>query len=249
MLQKFYHSTIRKSVIAFGNMFNNILIDRKNANGDVVQTIKVPLAYAPRQKFISRIEALPTVETRVQQVLLPRMAFEMLSVQYDPSRRVSLIQQNRAINNTSSTVNSQYAPSPYNLQMSLYIYAKNQDDGLQIVEQILPYFNPDFNLSINAIPALNIKNDMQIVLNNIGYDDQYEGDFTQRRAIVWTLDFTVKLNFFGPISKTGIIKTVYTEMFNNPEMTDRIQTYEVTVDPQNATQGNVTSFVETFTDF
>lgn len=249
MLQKFYHSTIRKSVIAFGNLFNNILIDRKDANGNVVQTIKVPLSYAPRQKFIARIEALPTVESRSTQILLPRMAFEMLSVAYDPSRRVSLIQQNRAVNSTSNTLNSQYAPSPYNLQMSLYVYAKNQDDGLQIIEQILPYFNPDFNVSINAIPTLNIKNDMQIVLSNISYDDQYEGDFTQRRAIVWTLDFTVKLNFFGPISKTGVITTVYADLFNNPEMTERLQTYEVTIDPTNATRGNVTSFVETFTDF
>ena len=249
MLQKFYHSTIRKSVIAFGNLFNNILIDRKDANGNVVQTIKVPLSYAPRQKFIARIEALPVVENRSTQVLLPRMAFEMLSVVYDPSRRVSLIQQNRSVNSTSNTLNSQYAPSPYNLEMSLYVYAKNQDDGLQIVEQILPYFNPDFNVSINAIPTLGIKNDMQIVLSNISYDDQYEGDFSQRRAIVWTLNFTVKLNFFGPISKTGVITTVYADLFNNPEMTERLQTYEVTVDPENATRGNVTSFVETFTDF
>lgn len=249
MLEKFYHSTIRKSIVAFGNLFNNIYIDRKDANNDVVQTLKVPLSYAPRQKFLARIEALPIEENRSSQVLLPRMAFEMTNIAYDPSRRVSLVQQNRAINSTSNTLNTQYAPTPYNLEMYLYAYVKNQDDGLQIVEQIMPYFNPDFNLSINAIPTLNIKNDLQIVLNNINYEDQYEGDFTQRRAIIWTLNFTVKLNFFGPISKTGVITSVYTDIFNNEEMSQKIQSYEVTVSPTNAQKGNVTSFVETFTDF
>jgi hypothetical protein len=209
----------------------------------------VPLSYAPRQKFLARIDALPTVENRSTQVLLPRMAFEMASLAYDSSRRISLIQQNRAVNSTANTLNSQYAPTPYNIQMVLYAYVKNQDDGLQIVEQILPYFNPDFNLSLNAIPSLGIKNDMQIVLNDVSYDDQYEGDFTQRRAIIWTFNFTVKLNFFGPISKTGVITSVYADIFNNEEMTERIQQYEVTVSPENAQRGNVISFVETFTDF
>jgi len=249
MLEKFYHSTIRKSVIAFGNLFNNIYIDRKDSNNNIVQTLKVPLSYAPRQKFIARIDALPTEESRSFQVLLPRMAFEMTNIAYDPSRRVSLVQQNRGINSTSNTLNTQYAPTPYNIEMFLYAYVKNQDDGLQIVEQILPYFNPDFNLTLNTIPTLNIKNDMQIVLNSVNYDDQYEGDFTQRRAIIWTFNFTVKLNFYGPISKTGVITSVYTDIFNNVDMTERIQQYEVTIDPSDAQRGNVTSFVETFTDF
>lgn len=249
MLQKFYHSTIRKSVIAFGNLFNNIHIDRKDSSDNVVQTLKVPLSYAPRQKFLARIDSLPTAEERSIQVLLPRMAFEMTNISYDPSRRVSLVQQNRGINSTSNTLNTQYAPTPYNIEMFLYAYVKNQDDGLQIVEQILPYFNPDFNLTLNTIPALNIKNDMQIVLNTLNYEDQYEGDFVNRRAIIWTFNFTVKLNFYGPINKTGVITSVYADIFNNEEMSQKIQTYEVTIDPENAQRGNVTSFVETFTDF
>lgn len=249
MLQKFYHSTIRKSVIAFGNLFNNIHIDRKDSSDNVVQTLKVPLSYAPRQKFLARIDSLPIAEERSIQVLLPRMAFEMTNISYDPSRRVSLVQQNRGINSTSNTLNTQYAPTPYNIEMFLYAYVKNQDDGLQIVEQILPYFNPDFNLTLNTIPALNIKNDMQIVLNTLNYEDQYEGDFVNRRAIIWTFNFTVKLNFYGPINKTGVITSVYADIFNNEEMSQKIQTYEVTIDPENAQRGNVTSFVETFTDF
>ena len=249
MLEKFYHSIIRKAIIGFGNLFNDMYVDRFDINGNVVQTIKIPLSYAPKQKFIARIEGIPDADAKSVQVVLPRMAFEMLSINYDPSRRVSLVQQNRAVNNTNNTLNSQYAPSPYNIEVALYIYSKNQDDGLQILEQILPYFNPDFNLSLNVIPKLNIKNDLPIVLNNIQYDDQYEGDFNQRRAIIWTLNFTLKLNFYGPISKQGIIRSVFVDTFNNPEFTERIQGYTVSVDPNNANVGSVTGFIEGFTEF
>ena len=251
MLQKFYHSSIRKSIVAFGNLFNHILIDRKDANNNVVQTLKVPLSYAPRQKFLAIIAAQPVAEDRSYEVLLPRMAFEMLSINYDPSRRVSLVQQSRSVNSTSNSLNAQYAPSPYNVQISLYIYTKNQDDGLQIIEQILPYFNPDFNLSINAIPELGIKTDLPILLNNITYDDQYEGDFSERRAIVWTLDFTLKLNFFGPINKQSIIKSVNVGLFNNADMTEKIENYNATISPSSTTKDNVTSntIVETFSGF
>ncbi len=231
-------------------MFNNLYIDRLDSSGNVAQTLKVPLSYAPRQKFLARIEALPESGAQKSlQIVLPRMAFEMLSIEYDPSRRVSLVQQNRAVNSTSSTVNAQYAPSPYNIQVALYAYVKNQDDGLQILEQILPYFNPDYNLSLNVIPQLNIKNDLPIVLNDISYEDQYEGDFTQRRAIIWTLNFTMKLNFYGPINKQSVIRTVNVDTFSDEALSNRYNKYSVTVDPANSTAGNVTSFVETFEDF
>jgi len=250
MLQKFYHNTIRKGIVAFGNLFNNINIDRKDANGNVIQTLKVPLSYAPRQKFLARIETLESGDGKREiQIILPRMAFEMLSVDYDPTRRISLVQKNRTVNNTSTSANMQYAPSPYNISVALYIYVKNQDDGLQILEQILPYFNPDFNLTINSIPELGIKNDLPILLESVSYDDQYEGDFTQRRSIIWTLNFTLKLNFYGPISREGVIKNVNVDFFNQPDLTEKIQTYTVTIDPTNATAGNVTSFIETFEDF
>jgi hypothetical protein len=250
MLQKFYHSSIRKAIVAFGNLFNNIFIDRSDQSGNVIQTLKVPLSYAPRQKFLARIDAISDSQTRSDiQVILPRMAFEMLSIQYDPSRRVSIVQQNRAINNTNTTVNNQYAPSPYNIQVALYAYVKNQDDGLQILEQILPYFNPDFNLSINAIPQLGIKNDLPIVLEDIQYQDDYEGDFEQRRAIIWTLNFTLKLNFYGPINRQGIIRSVNVNTFSDSELSNQISSYNVTVDPANAIQGNVINFAETFEEF
>jgi len=249
--QKFYWGTIRKGIVAFGNLFNNVLIDRKDSTGNVVQTLKIPLAYASRQKFLARIEAQPQSFEQSFQTFLPRMGFEMVSIQYDPNRRVSLVQQNRAINSSATTANAQYAPTPYNIQIALYIYTKNQDDGLQIIEQILPYFNPDFNLSLNAIPALDIKHDLQIILNNINYEDSYEGDFTQRRAIIWTLDFTMKLNFFGPINKQALIKTVNVDLFNNKNLTEKIQAYTATISPSSTTQENVTAnaIVESFSDF
>lgn len=228
MIEKFYHSTVRKAVVAFGNLFNNIFIDRQDGNGNIVQTIKVPLSYAPRQKFLARVASITDADGKKDvQVILPRMAFEMLTVNYDPNRRVSYVQTTRAVNNDATLGTSQYAPSTYNINMALYCYVKNQDDGLQIVEQILPYFNPDFNLSVNAVPELGIKNDLPIILDSVSYDDQYEGDFTTRRAIIWTLNFTLKLNFYGPITKQGVIRRVEVDYFNNKALTERLRRYSV----------------------
>lgn len=247
---RFYWSTVRRSIIAFGNMFNSIDIDRRDANGNVIQVMRVPLSYAPKQKFLARIAALPTVEERNVQINLPRMSFEMIGLQYDFNRKVSPIQQNRAVNSTGNTVDSQYVPTPYNMGVNLYLYAKNQDDGLQVIEQILPYFNPDYNLSFKSVPALNLKNDLMIVLNDISYDDQYEGDFSSRRSIVWTLNFTMKLNFYGPVNKTGIIKRVYANTFSDVNLTANIQKYDAYLYPEDANilAGNV-NIVENFTDF
>ncbi len=247
--QKFYWGTIRKAIIAFGNMFNNIHIDRRDDNGNIVQTLKIPLAYAPRQKFIARIQARPVAEEQNFQVILPRMGFEMIGIDYDPSRKISLVQQNRNLSSSTSTLNTQYAPTPYNLIVNLYIYAKNQDDGLQIVEQILPYFNPDFNLTINSIPALNIKNDLPILLNSLSYDDQYEGDFSQRRAIIWTLSFIIKLNFFGPINKQGMIKKTIVSTYNDKELSNKTTQHTAAVDPLTALPDDDYDIIETFEEF
>jgi len=245
----FYWGTIRKAIIGFGNTFNNITIDRLDAGSNKVQTIKVPLAYAPKQKFIQRIVQQPVLEDNKLQIVLPRMSFEMVGIQYDPARKISPIQQNRNINSTTTTLNSQYAPTPYNISLNLYVYSKNQDDGLQIIEQILPYFNPDYNLTLKAIPLLDIKNDLPILLQNIEYDDQYDGDFANRRSIIWTLSFIMKLNFYGPVNKTGVIKRVIATTFSNQELTNRQQIYTVEPDPRTAKPGDDIDFLETFEDF
>lgn len=203
MLQKYYWSTIRKTIVAFGNMFNDIHIDRRNDEGEVVQTLRIPLAYAPKQKFISRVQVVEEQDRNIE-VILPRMAFEMTGIQYDATRKMNSINQNCALVD-STTALRQYSPVPYNVMISLYVYAKNQDDALQVVEQILPYFNPDFILSFKSMPSLGLIEDLPIRLDGVSYDDTYEGDFSERRAIVWTFDFTLRLNFYGPTRKQGVI--------------------------------------------
>jgi len=176
------------------------------------------------------------------------MGFELTGVTYDPSRRISLVQQNRSLT-SSSSANAQYAPSPYNIGVTLYIYSKNQDDGLQIIEQILPYFNPDYNLTLNAVPELDIKNDLPVLLDNISYEDDYEDSFLQRRAIIWTLSFTIKLNFFGPISKQGVIRSATVNTFSDRELSNASQRYNVTTSPSDALNTDDFNFVETFEGF
>ena len=248
--QKFYWGTVRKAIVAFGSMFNNITIERKDAQGNVVQLMRVPLSYSPKQKFLTKIRQQPNVDTQSAQVTLPRMGFEMISLDYDPNRKISPIQQSRTIN-SSTSASAQYAPSPYNINVLLYIYAKNQDDGLQIIEQILPYFNPDYNLTIHAIPELSINNDLPIILTSIGFVDDYEGDMTTRRAIMWTLSFVMKLNFYGPVSKQGIINRVTTNTFRDAALLSQQSRIIVqgTGDLANTIlDGNVT-YLSTFEDF
>jgi hypothetical protein len=219
----FYWGTVRKAVVAFGNIFNNISLIRKDAAGNTIQTIRVPLSYAPKQKFIAKIQQRPDVDTQSFQVILPRMAFEMRSMTYDPSRKVAPLQQIRKVDNINSSL-SQYVPVPYNLNMTLYVYAKNQDDGLQVIEQIVPYFNPDFNLTIKAIPELELLNDLMIVLDKIDFEDNFEGDLSDRRSIIWTLDFTMKLNFYGPITKSSVIRKTVSNIFSDSALQNKVET-------------------------
>lgn len=246
---KFYWGNIRKAIVAFGNVFNNIFIDRRDSNGDVSQTIRVPLSYAPRHKFLAITATLPDSEITKTQVTLPRMAFEMTRIAYDPNRKISLIRKNCNTTSGGNERKSQYSPVPYDVDISLYLYSKNQDDALQVVEQILPYFNPDLNVTVNSIPELNLINDIPIILNGIDYQDDYEGDFTDRRSIFWTFNFTLKLNMFGPVSNEGVIKSVNVRMFNNPDMTGNLVSYTATVDPITANIDDDYTIIETFNEF
>lgn len=246
--QRFYWGTIRKSIVAFGNMFNNITIERKDSNGNTVQLIRVPLSYAPKQKFLARIQQRPDADSKNVQITLPRMSFEMVQLDYDPNRKIAPLQQSRSVNSATSA-SAQYAPTPYNVAVYLYVYARNQDDGLQIVEQILPYFNPDFNLTLKAIPELDIKNDLPIILDSISFEDDYEGDFTTRRSIIWTLAFTLKLNFYGPIRDQGIIKRVIANTYNIDNINDQIQKVTVGTNPGNAMPNSNFEYLEIFEDF
>ena len=247
--QRFYWGTIRKAIVAFGNMFNNINVERRDADGNIIQILKVPLSYASKSKALARIQQRPNVDDRQVQIIVPRMAFEMTTMNYDYNRKISPVQQSRAVNSTSNTLDSQYAPTPYNINVQLYVYVKNQDDGLQIIEQILPYFNPDYNLTVKSIPQLNIKNDLPIILDSVSFEDNYEGEFEDRRTIIWTLSFTMKLNFYGPVNKQGVIKKVIASTYNNVNMTDRINTITTTPDPLTAKPGDDIGFTDTIEDF
>lgn len=198
----FYHSITRKVIVAFGSLFSNIKIERMK-DGYVQQTIGVPIAYAPKEKWIVRIEQDPTLENHTY-TTLPRLSFEITGMSYDASRktnRMNYITVNDAMGNN----NKIYAPVPYNIEISLYALTKTQEDGLQIIEQILPYFTPEYTLSLKAIPDSDIIIDVPIILGGVSIQDDYDGDFSTRRFVTYTLNFTLKCNFYGPVTNGKII--------------------------------------------
>lgn len=225
----FYHSHIKKAIVAFGMIFNNINIERKDKDGTVAQVIRVPLSYSTKQKFLSRIAAVPDItEYRDVQITLPRIGFEITGLQYDSARKISPIQRNRAVGagDDTNTVRSTFISTPYNMGIALYVFAKNQEDALQVVEQVFPFFNPDFNVTINELPELGIKRDIKITLDGVDYDDQYEGDFTSRQSIIWTLNFTMRLNFYGYVANVGVIKESIAKLYTDIDL-DTVQVKSV----------------------
>jgi len=213
----FYHKSISKTVIAFGTLFNNIQIRRFDDNDNPLSVLKVPLAYGPTQKFLARLEQNPSGDRKIA-ITLPRMSFEMVSIDYDPTRKASAIQTFKTAEaSDGSSYKRVYMPVPYNLGFELNILAKVQDDVLQIVEQILPYFQPSFNVTVNMIPTIGEKRDIPIVLNRIGFRDDYEGDYSTRRLITYTLNFTAKTYLFNeiPSDDQGLIKKVQVDYATN----------------------------------
>lgn len=208
----FYNEAIRKTVVAFGTLFNNIEIQKVDPQTKtVIEVEKVPLGYGPKNKFLTRLEQNPEVGRKVA-IQLPRLYFEMTGINYDSARKTSPVQKYRTIvSDNGNEVKVQYVPVPYNMDFELGIIAKSQDDGLQIIEQILPYFQPNFNLTLNFIPDMDEKRDVAVILNSVDYEDDWEDDFMQRRSIIWTLNFTAKSYIYGPFNQAGIIRkaTVY----------------------------------------
>jgi len=209
MFEYFYNEILRKTVISFGTLFNNISIKHTDSSGQVVSVIKVPLAYGPTQKFLARLNQSPDLNKSVA-MTLPRMSFEFTGLTYDPSRKVTTTQTFTVKDpNNGSETKKAYMPVPYNMQFELSIMAKLNDDALQIVEQILPYFQPSFNLTVELLDSINEKRDIPIILENVTFQDDYEGDFTSRRVLLYTLRFTAKTYLFGPVSSAtkDIVKT------------------------------------------
>ena len=217
--QYFYNESLRKTIIAFGALFNGIYITRKNSAGTDVQSLKVPLAYGPKQKFMVRLDADPNLDQKVA-ITLPRIGFEIAGFDYDPSRKLNRIIKKKKVSNTEDKklkqMSTQYSPVPYNLNFELFVITKNSDDGIQIVEQILPFFQPEYTVTIKEVPEMDVIRDVPIVLNSIGYEDTYTGSFTERRAIIYTFSFVAKAYVYGPVTTSKPITkaeaTVYADL-------------------------------------
>ena len=203
----YYHEILRKTIIAFGTIFNDIHIRHRDGAGKETSDMRVPLAYGPMQKFLARLEQQPDLNRAVQ-ITLPRMSFETTNIAYDATRKGGITQTFKA--SDGSKLRKVFMPVPYNIGFELNILVKLNDDALQIVEQILPYFQPSFNVTIDLVDVIGEKRDVPIVLDNISFQDDYEGDFATRRALIYTLNFTAKTYLFGPVSDSseGLIKKV-----------------------------------------
>ncbi len=218
----FYHEIIRKTIVSFGTLFNNIEIQHTDKAGKVVSVIKVPISYGPQQKFLARITQGRDYSDGVGTTLtLPRMAFEVIGMNYDSTRKVSTMQTFKAVNKKTNKLIKGYMPVPYNINMQLSILAKLNEDAIQILEQILPYFQPAFNLTIDLVDVIGEKRDMPITLEGIQMEDNYEDDFLTRRALTYTLNFTCKTYLFGPIANNseGLIKKVQADYYTDTSNT------------------------------
>lgn len=245
----FYHERIRKSVAMFGSLFNNIYILRKDANDKVLNTIKVPLAYAPRRDYLDRIRENPDLDldTKVA-IKLPRMSFEILGYQYDAQRQLNKTGQR--VQPFAGGINSReriYNSVPYTIDMQLNIYTKTQDDALQIVEQIVPYFSPQYTLTIKPFSDHpSIKEDVPITLNGLSYSDDYEGGF-ERRTIMYQLDFQMQANFYQSVGDSKIIRKVTNDFYIMADSDYKASTLTVEPNPLDVSPDSDYGFTETLT--
>ncbi len=245
----YYHEIVRKTIIAFGTLFNNINIKHKKSDGTILDDIKVGLSYGPQQKYLAKIQEQAELSKSVA-ITLPRMSFEMNNIQYDPARKTGVTQTFKTSDGTN--LKKVYMPVPYNVGFELNIFTKLNDDALQIVEQILPYFQPSFNLTVDLVSSIGEKRDIPIVLDNISFQDDYEGDFSTRRALIYTISFTAKTYLFGPIAEStdGLIKKVQTDLYadTNTKTAKREMRYTVTPNPADAGPADDFGFSESWQD-
>lgn len=234
----FYHAAIRRTISVFGTIFNNIEIHKDDAAGKILQTIKVPLAYGPRSKFLARVQDQPNLNDSRLAIKLPRMSFEITSMTYDTTQTVNKTNEIRVGSITNNTRNSVRTPTPYRLGIQLNIMTKNQDEALQILEQILPTFKPDYTVTINEVPQIGIKSDIPIVLTGVTMNDDYEGDFVTRRAIIYSLEFETRVNFYEAVQNKKTIRKVTNDFFDfDAQNNNLLERQTVTTNP---TTANVT---------
>ena len=225
----FYHATMRKSVAVFGTLFNNIKVIRKASGGGVLNQVKVPLAYGPKQKFLARLDQETGIDAPLA-IKLPRMAFEITGLELDQTQKLqkrNVISESHGSDVGKKKTIKHY--TSYNIGMSLYIMVKNQDDGLQIVEQILPFFQPEYSVSIKPVDGFDHKQDVQVILGGVNIDDQYEGGFTERRVLIYQLDFTMKMKFYGPTADVNVIREINVDFHDKENITKTFEQMDFTV--------------------
>jgi hypothetical protein len=246
----YYHQIIRKIITAFGTVFNDIHIQHQNNDDEVISDMRVPLAYGPMQKFLAKIQQQEKLNKPVA-ITLPRMSFEMTSIRYDPSRKASVTQSFKA--SDGQNLKKVYMPVPYNIGFELNIFTKLNDDSLQIIEQILPFFQPAFTLTVDLVDSIGEKRDIPLNLDDVSFKDDYEGDFSTRRALIYTLKFTAKTYLFGPIADTtdGLIRKVQVDLYSNTDTVNakREMRYTVEPDPIDAEPGDDFGFNENWEFF
>jgi len=244
----FYHGLIRKYVALFGTLFNDIYINRPDTDKNITRSVKVPISYGPREKTLARVTSDPDLN-RMPAIQLPRMSFEMLDLTYASARKLNTLGKRYKVDSGSpDELKYQYNPVPYDFSFTLSIMVKNADDGTRIVEQILPYFTPEWTTTVHLVPEMGIVMDIPVVLNDVSVSDDYEGGFENRRAIIWTLTFTMKGYLFGPVRRGSVVKFAETNFFNALAANTQLQTIEVqpglTANGQPTTNANTSISVE-----
>lgn len=211
----FYHGTIRRYVVLFGTLFNDIYINRPDPTHNLIKTVKVPVSYGPKEKMLARLTTDPNLD-RMPAITLPRISFEIRDLQYAPDRKLNTISKRyKKDDEDGDVLKYQYNPVPYDVNFNMSVITKNADDATRIVEQILPFFTPEWTTTVQLIPEMNIVLDIPIILNDVAVTDTYEGAFDVNRVITWDFTFTLKGYLFGPVRKGGIIKFANTQIFND----------------------------------
>jgi hypothetical protein len=240
---QFYNETTRRYVAVFGTLFNDISIQRNNATGSVSKTLKVPINYAPMQKVLARIDQ--DLELDAPAMTLPRMSFEITGMNYAPDRklpRMNKLRKTDAETNSSQAI--AYNPAPYDISFDLNIMTKLNEDGTKILEQIIPFFTPDVTHSVKILDDMDLYLDIPIILNSVSFEDVYEGDFESRRSLIWTLSFTMKAYYFGPVSTKKVIKFSTANAFPADNSLVATEGESVTVQPGLKSDGTPANTVE-----
>ena len=246
----FYNKNIRNVVILFGTFFNDIIVRRVDASNVTQEEFRVPIAYGPAEKFLVRLRQATDISKGKVGLTLPRMSFEFSAITYDSTRKLVTTKQYKKPHSSDSTkLTTVYTPTPYDFDFTLSVMVKNSDDGTQILEQILPYFSPAYQVTMNENSTMGIKRDIPIIFTGLTTEDTYEGDYLSRRALIHTLTFTVKAYLYGPTKDVGIIKEVDVNKYNDTAMSRKVESTDIKPDPTTADADDAFGFTTTRTDF